>query len=89
MSSKYDDYELESLLYEVKEIGFVFVNKYKLWRILGKGSGAAGTWKLVLDTWQEIDGKNARDALHGFEIGTNYLISMIATTPLEGWAGER
>jgi hypothetical protein len=89
MTSKYDDYELESLLNDVREQGYIFVNKYKLWRLLGKGSGAAGTWKAVLDTWVESNTANQRSALKGFELRDEYFLTIMDTTPLEIWAGER
>jgi hypothetical protein len=89
MVTKYDEYELDSILHEVKEIGYAFINKYKLWRLLGKGSGAAGTWKALLDAWVELNAINRRNELQGFELGDIYFISTVKTTSLENWAGER
>lgn len=89
MVTKYDEYELESVMYDIREQGFVFINRYKLWRLLDKGSGAAGTWKAFLDEWVELNQNNKRSDLHGFEFGNNYFISTVNTTSLESWAGER
>ena len=89
MPSKYDDYELDSRLNDLREQGYIFINKYKLWRLLGKGSGAAGTWKALLDAWVESNSANTRSALHGFELRDQYFLTIVETTPLENWAGER
>lgn len=88
LPSRHEEYELGSILYEAKEQSFTFVNKYKLWRLLGKGSGAAGTWKSLLDHWQEIDKQNKRSELYVFDINGTYLITTQKSEKVQQWAGE-
>jgi hypothetical protein len=53
------------------------------------GSPAAGTWKALLDVWEEINVPTKRNELHMFEIGDKYFLSMFGTASVESWAGER
>ena len=90
MVSKYDDYALESLLYDIMESEYIIISKYKVWRLLGKGSGAAGTFKAFLDAWEELYDQNKRADLHGFEYNDKYFFSnKVKTTNLLDWAGEK
>jgi len=88
-SSKYAEYELSELLNEVFDKGYVVLYISKLWRLLGKGSRAAGTWKALLDAWEESRDGNKRDGLHICEIPGEYiLLSKCATEPATAWAQE-
>ena len=87
MVSKHDVYELKSMLFEIAEKGHVFVSKYKVWRVLGKGSGAAGTWSALLDEWEETTGQE-RSKLHIFELNGQYFLSYNPTASVMAWAGE-
>lgn len=90
MPTKAQTYELESLLWDVVDKGFVIIHISKLWRLLDKGSRAAGTWKALLDAWDEIDHGKERSDLHIFEAKHEYLV--ISATPSElivTKAGER
>ncbi|MCL6286187.1 hypothetical protein M3P21_22090 [Ruegeria sp. 2012CJ41-6] len=81
-------YELESLLYEIDDKGYVVVALERLYRLLGKGNRAAGTWRALLDAWEEIDGE--REDLYMLEMeGTgNVLLTSEATSPVARSAGE-
>jgi hypothetical protein len=88
-SSKQAEYELSELLNEVFDKGYLVIYISKLWRLLGKGSRAAGTWKALLEAWEEAREGNKRDALHICEIPGEYiLITKVATEPAIVWAGE-
>jgi hypothetical protein len=89
MVSKYADYELSELLNDVNDKGYVVIYIGKLWRLLGKGNRAAGTWRTLLDAWEEAREGNKRNSLHICEIPGDYiLISRVATEPAKNWAGE-
>jgi hypothetical protein len=87
--SKYSDYELSELLNDVYDKGYLVIYISKLWRLLGKGNRAAGTWKALLDAWEESRDGNKREALHIAELPGEYiLLSRLATEPAIVWAGE-
>lgn len=89
VASKYADYELSELLNEVRDKGYLVIYIGKLWRLLDKGSRAAGTWKALLDSWEEARENNQRKDLHIRELpGENILLSTEATEPVVVWAGE-
>jgi hypothetical protein len=82
-------YELESLLFEIDDKGYVIIHISKLWRLLEKGSRAAGTWKELLDAWEEHGGGRKRSDLHMFESNHEYLvISKVKTNSVMKLAGE-
>ena len=83
------DYELESLLREVDDHGFVVIYITKIWRLLDKWSRAAGTWKALLDAWEEMDSKHKRADLHILEVSHEFIvITRTASAPMIQWAGE-
>jgi hypothetical protein len=89
MVSRNQAYELESLLLDIQEEGYIRVNKYKLWRLLGKGSNAAGTWKALLDAWEELGENFRRSELRILELPSeNFLITKTAIDRVTTWAGE-
>lgn len=89
MVSKNQTYELESLLFDVSEKGFIHINKYKLWRLLGKGSNAAGTWKSLLDAWEELgDGFKRVDLLILELPSGDFIITKSKTYQVTEWADE-
>ena len=89
MASKYDAYELSSLLNDVTDKGFLVIHLAKLWRLLGKGSRAAGTWRALLDGWEEARDGNERVGLHVCELPGEYILLTIKPTePARIWAAE-
>ena len=89
MPSKQAEYELSELLNEVFDRGFVVIYISKLWRLLGKGNRAAGTWRALLDAWEEAREDNEREDLHICELPGEYiLLSKSATEKAVRWAGE-
>jgi hypothetical protein len=85
--AKNEVYEMESLLYEVEYHGYVIIPLGKIYRLLDKGSRAAGTWKALLDVWEEIG--HDRHDLHIAELpGENIFLSKVGTEPVRRWAGE-
>jgi hypothetical protein len=67
-------YEIESFLHEVIEKGFCVIHISKLWRLLGKGSRASGTWKALLDIWEELGSGYERSDLYMFETNHQYIV---------------
>ncbi|HVH77361.1 MAG TPA: hypothetical protein VM755_20785 [Stellaceae bacterium] len=47
-------FELAELLHQVHEAGYAQVHLRKLLRLLGKGSRAAGTWRKLVEAWEEL-----------------------------------
>jgi hypothetical protein len=85
---KHEAYELESILRTVADEGSVTVPLRKLLRLLEKGNRAAGTWKALLDAWEDIDEDRAN--LHIAELpGQVILLSAKGTVPVTVWAGDR
>ena len=83
--TKNERYELESLLYELDYQGFVVVPLRKLFRLLDKGNRAAGTWRALLDVWEEIEGNP--DEIHGCELQNEmFLLTSKRTVPLKKMA---
>ncbi len=89
MVSKNQSYELESLLFDVKEKGYSHIGKYKLWRLLGKGSNAAGTWKALLDSWVELGDSFKRSELRAVELPSgDFIFTTVGADQVIKWAGE-
>lgn len=89
MVGKQAEYELSELLNDVFDKGYVVLHIAKLWRLLGKGSRAAGTWKALLDAWEESREGNKRNGLYLCEIPGEYiLLSKVTTDKAIIWAGE-
>jgi hypothetical protein len=89
MASRHAEYELSELLNEVFDRGYGVFYISKLWRLLGKGSRAAGTWKALLDAWEESREGNKRNGLYICEMPGEYiLLSKVATDKAVVWAGE-
>ena len=89
MASKQQAYELESFLQDIADRGYGIIYISKLWRLLEKGSRAPGTWKALLDVWEEVQNKYNRSELHMCEVRDEYLI--ITTSPtksMQKWAQE-
>jgi hypothetical protein len=83
-----ESYEMESLLYDVAYEGYSVLPLPKLYRLLAKGNRAAGTWKALLDIWEEIG--QERWNLHIAELpGERLLLSKIKTERVGRWAGEQ
>lgn len=79
--------ELESLLYDIDYHGFIALPLRKLYRLLGRGNRAAGTWAALLDAWEAIEGN--RGDLHIVELANEtILITNVATEPVQQWAQE-
>lgn len=86
--TKNEQYELESMLYEIDYLGFVSIKLEKLFRLLGKGSRAAGTWRALVEVWEGIDGNPAD--LHAAELPNGVLlITNKPLDPLTTWTGEK
>jgi hypothetical protein len=80
-------YEIESTLYEIDYHGFVVIPLEKIYRLLNKGNRAAGTWKALLDVWQNT-GHN-RVSLRIAELpGSLLLLTAVETEHAKKWAGE-
>ena len=89
MASKQQAYELESFLQDIADRGYGIIYISKLWRLLEKGSRAPGTWKALLDVWEELGDDYDRSELHMCEVRGEYLI--ITTSPtksMQKWAQE-
>ncbi|PPD46476.1 MAG: hypothetical protein CTY15_00135 [Methylocystis sp.] len=87
--AEFKKYELENLFSEIDDKGFVVIHIFKLWRFLGKGSRAQGTWKTLLDTWEFHSGGRDRGELYIFEAMHEYLVITKKTPePVQAWAGE-
>jgi|SRR5271155_5016934 len=87
---KNENYELESLLYEIDYKGFTVIPLIKLYRLLGKGSRAAGTWRALLDVWEGMEGgaRNRWD-LYIFETPSqDVVITKFMTKRAGAMAGE-
>src|SRR5260370_39625562 len=85
--AKNEVYEMEALLYEVEYQGHIVIPLGKIYRLLNKGNRAAGTWKALLDVWEETG--HDRGDLHIAELpGENILLSKVRTEPVTKWAGE-
>jgi hypothetical protein len=90
LASKQQEYDLNLLLYKVKDFGFAVIFISEIWRLLDKWSRAAGTWRALLDAWEELDKSHKRTDLHIFEVAHEYLvISRVASEPITKWAGEQ
>ena len=82
-----ENYEMESMLYEVEYHGFNVIPLTKVYRLLDKGNRAAGTWKALLDVWESTG--HRRSDLHISELpGALLLLTMIKTERVMKWAGE-
>jgi len=94
---KHEQYELESILSEIHEQGFTTIKLDRLYRLLGKGNRAVGTWRALLDVWEGIGGDRTElhiaefcDENDGPSFPTKGLL-LITKRPLERltrWAGE-
>jgi hypothetical protein len=88
-SSKYAEYELHELLNEVCDKGYAVIYISKLWRLLGKGNRAVGTWRSLLDEWTDAREGNKRKGLHISELPGEYiLLTKEKTEPVYSWAQE-
>jgi hypothetical protein len=84
---KSETYEIESLLHQIDEEGFVVIQRARLLRLLGKGNEAAGTWRALLDAWEGIDGN--RRALRITQIRPGvFLLTKQGADRVASWAGE-
>ena len=89
MDNRSRTYELESLLFEIDDKGYVVIYIAQFWRLLDKASRAAGTWKELLEAWEEHGGGRKRSDLHIFEANCQYLvISKVKNESVMRWAGE-
>jgi len=89
LPTKYEEAELYSLLNDVYDRGYVVIYISKLWRFLGKGSRAAGTWKALLDCWVDSRDGNKRSDLNICEMPGEYILLTTASTEsVKVWAGE-
>ena len=73
-SSKYAQHELHEILNEVADIGYAVIRISKMFRLLGKGNRAAGTWRALLDEWEESREGNERSKLNISEIPGDYIL---------------
>jgi hypothetical protein len=81
-------YEMESLLHEIEYHGFIVIPLQKLYRLLDKGNKAAGTWKALLDVWENIGRK--RDDLHLTDLpGGLILLTEVEPERAKTRAGEK
>lgn len=46
--------ELNSILHEVEDQGFVSISMLKLLRLLGRGNRSARTWRELSDEWEAL-----------------------------------
>jgi hypothetical protein len=84
---KNEAYELEVFLRDVETVGFGSIHLKKLLRILEKGNRAAGTWKALLDAWEEIG--QARASLYITELpGETILVVNNRPVTVKSWANE-
>jgi hypothetical protein len=81
-------HDLDALLCEIDDHGFVVLTTGKLLRLLNKGNRAAGTWRALLDAWEALEGD--RNELHVFETPWqgNIVITKVPTKPVAAMAGE-
>lgn len=80
-------HELESLLHEVEHEGFLVLPLHKLYRLLGRGNRAAGTWSALLDAWEGVGYE--RRALQIAELaGEKILLTVVPTEVATSWSGE-
>lgn len=87
--AKNETYELESKLYEIDYCGFIAIPLTRMYRLLGKGNRSSGTWKALLDVWEEMGGERKRSDLHIFEAPHEMLvITRFSTEPVKKWSGE-
>ncbi len=80
-------HELESLLHEIDYEGFLILPLEKLYRLLGKGNRAAGTWQALLDAWEGIDGDINQLRIAEL-INERLLITIEKTEKVTKWAGH-
>ena len=86
---KNEIYELEALLYEIDHKGYVIIPLAKLYRLLSKGNRSPGTWKALLDVWEEMNGRRTRADLYIFESSQEELvISKFPGQSIQNWASE-
>ncbi|RWP36290.1 hypothetical protein [Mesorhizobium sp.] len=84
---KNEAYELEVFLRDIETAGFGSIHLKKLLRILEKGNRAAGTWKSLLDAWEEIG--QTRSNLFIAELpGETILVTSIRPDSAKLWANE-
>lgn len=84
---KSEAYELEGVLREVADKGSLTIALKKLLRLLEKGNRAAGTWKSLLDAWEEIG--EGRSHLYITELPWEViLLSRTFLVPVKNWANE-
>ena len=84
---KSEAYELEGILHDVADRGFAAVPLRKLLRLLEKGNRAAGTWRALLDAWEEIG--QERNSLNIAELPAQViLLTTNATQTARSWADE-
>jgi hypothetical protein len=89
MVGKGEQYELETLLHRVREQGYIRVPKYTVWRLLGKGSNASGTWRALLDVWEGLGDGYKRSSLHLTEmLPYHFVITESPSAPMTKLAGE-
>lgn len=82
-----EQYELESILLDVMYHGHASLPLRKLYRLLGKGNRAAGTWKALLDAWEAVNG--SRSDLHIFETDKEIIhLCNYKSYPVKSWASE-
>jgi hypothetical protein len=81
-------YEIESLLYEVDYCGYVVIPLRKLYRLLNKGNKAAGTWRALLDVWEET-GHERADLNIADLPGDRLLLTNVTLDSVTRWAGEK
>ena len=79
-------HELETYLHQLGYQGYILIHLQHLYRLLGKGNRAAGTWVALIEAYEAIGGK--RGDLHIAELHHGMLlISLHSTEPVKRWAG--
>ncbi|HZU87912.1 MAG TPA: hypothetical protein VE993_01520 [Stellaceae bacterium] len=77
--------ELDELLHQVREAGYAEIRLRKLFRFLGKGSRAKGTWHELLEEWQGL-GYPAAELFIKELPGERILLIWGKPDPIQDWA---
>lgn len=87
MERKILQLQLEQMLYRVTYEGASIIFLRELYRLLGRGNRAAGTWVALLDAWEGI-GRDRRELQIAELYNEVILLTCTPTTPATDWAGE-
>ncbi len=80
--------ELQSVLHQIDDNGFVALPITRLIRLLGRGNKSPRTWRELLDAWEEMGGD--REELHVYITPwqNQIILTKGASSPANSMAGE-